>query len=94
MPGIPTVGVSRSTLNSLFHKFDIWHKIKKGQITSKIIDSTPSYHWPDATSEIIKHFTLEGNHIATTHRVRDAAGKILHWDAKDFLLKDIRYRRT
>ena len=94
MPRIPRVGVSQPTLNSLFRKFDIWHKIKKGQLTSNIIDSTLSHHWPNATSEIIKHFTLEGNHIATTHRVRDTAGKILHWDAKDFRLKNICYRKT
>jgi len=94
MPRIPTVEVSRPILNSMFRKFDIWHGIKNGTLTSNIVSSRPSSRWPTAISEIIKHFTQKGQHIATTHRVRDASGQVVHWDAKDFRLKNIRYWRV
>jgi hypothetical protein len=94
MPRVPTVEVSRPILNSMFRKFNIWHKIRNGTLTTNIADSRPSYKWTNATSEIIKHFTPDGKHIATTHRVRDTTGRVLHWDAKDFRLKNIRYWRV
>ena len=93
MVRLPTKEISKSILKSMFRKFDIWRKIKCDQLTSIITGSYPSRQWPDATSEIIKHYTLIGKHIATTHRVRDSSGKILHWDAKDIRLNQVCYYR-
>lgn len=94
MPRVTTVKVSRPVLNSMFRKFDVWRRIRAGKLTSDIVDSRPSSTWPNAISEIIKHFTIDGKHTATTHRVQDSTGRVLHWDAKDFRLKDIRYWRA
>jgi len=93
MPRAATVEVSRSVLKSMFRKFNIWSRIRAGELRSNIVNSRPSTAWPDGTSHIIKHFTADGKHIATTHRIEDCAGKVVHWDAKDFRLKDICYWR-
>ena len=94
MPRITTLEVSRPILNSMFRKFNIWGGIRAGDLVSDIVDSRPSSTWPNATSQIIKHLTIDGKHVATTHRIQDSAGRVLHWDAKDFRLKDIRYWRA
>jgi hypothetical protein len=78
----------------MFRKFKIWRKIKTGLLNSDIIDSRPSTTWQNATSEIIKHIGVDGKHIATTHRIRYPSGMVIHWDAKDFRLKDVRYWRS
>ena len=94
MPRVTTVEVSRPVLNSMFRKFSIWKRIRASDLVSDIVDSRPSSTWPNATSQIIKHFTIDGKHMATTHRIQDTAGRVLHWDAKDVRLKDIRYWRA
>jgi len=94
MPRVSTVEVSRPVLNSIFRKLNIWTRIRAGDLASDIVDSRPSSSWPNATSQIIKHLTVDGKHIATTHRIQDAAGRVLHWDAKDCRLRDIRYWRA
>lgn len=94
MARIPTAVVSSEVLNHLFDEFDIWAKIQDGRLTSKPIDGVPSYTWPNATSLIIKHFAPNGKHIATTHCVKDDSGHVLHWDAKDFRLHEVRLWRA
>jgi len=79
----------------MFDKSNVWGRIRAGDLSSDIIKSKPSSTWPNATSQIIKHFTVDGKHVATTHRVvQDSDGRVLHWDAKDFRLKGICYWRA
>lgn len=94
MPRIPTVEVSHAVLKAMFRKYSIWRRIRAGELSSETASSTPSSAWPDATSEIIKHLTVEGKHVATTHRVRASTGRVLHWDAKDLRLKGTCYWRA
>ena len=84
MPRTPTREVSEEYLTSLFKRLDIWGMIDNGQLTSHVVVQKASSHWPNSTSEIIKHFTKKGKHVVTTHRVRgNNNDKIFHWDAKD-----------
>ena len=95
MPRIPTAGVSRDLLDLLFNEFDLWAKFRDGRLTSEPVaeKDAPARQYPDAISRIIKHSTGDGKHIATTHCIVDSKGSILHWDAKDFRMYDIRLRR-
>lgn len=93
MPTIPTAEVPAEVLDSLFQEFDIWVKIKDSRLKSEIVSPVPSSRWPEATSMIIKHFLPNGKHVATTHCVKDSAGRILHWDAKDLRLNEVRLWR-
>ena len=91
MSRIPTAGVPIVILNRLFDEFDIWTKIQDGRLTSECVSPTPSLAWSNATSLIIKHFLPDGKHVITTHCIKDnASGKVLHWDAKDIKLGDVR----
>jgi len=94
MSRIPTAEVSLEVLNYLFKEFDIWAKIRDVRLTSRSVGATPSCTWPHATSLIIKHFLPNGKHIATTHCVKDASCHVLHWDAKDLRLSEVRLWRT
>jgi hypothetical protein len=78
MPRVTTVEVSRPILNSMFRKFNVWGRIRAGNLVSDIVASKPSSTWPNATSQIVKHFTIDGKHLATTHRVQDSDGQVLH----------------
>ena len=91
MSRIPTAEIPREVLESLFNDFNIWDKIRNGHLVSKPIARTcaPSYDWPNATSFMIKHFLPNGKHVATTHCIKDNKGQVLHWDAKDFRLRDL-----
>ena len=39
--------------------------------------------------ECVKHFIPNGRHQATTHRIENNEGNILHQDAKDFHFRDL-----
>lgn len=93
MSRIPTDEVSLEILNYLFNEYDIWAKISDGRLISKVVGASPSHTWPNATSLIIKHFLPNGKHIATTHCVKDTNNNVLHWDAKDFRMNDVRLWR-
>ena len=95
MPRIPTAGVTRELLDSLFDEFNIWGKIDDGRLTSESVaeKDAPSRQWPNAMSRIIKHFMPDGKHIATTHCILNDEGHVFHWDAKDFRMYDVRLWR-
>lgn len=94
MPRTVTNQVSRQTLKSIYRKFDIWRKIKTGELTSEPTKPEPSNNWPEGTAAIIKHLDAHGKHVATTHRVENTTtGKIYHWDAKDIRIGGICYWR-
>lgn len=94
MPRISIAEVSIEILNYLFDEFDIWAKVLDGRLSSKPLKPTPSKAWSNATSMIIKHYMSNGKHIATTHCIKDDnTGNVLHWDAKDFKLHDVRLWR-
>ena len=91
MPTKPTVMVSREVLVVIFEDFDLWAKIRDGRLLSIIVTAkdSPSHHYPNARSRIVKHFIPGGRHVATTHRIEDSDGAILHQDAKDFHFRDL-----
>ena len=96
MPKITTAKVTQDELNHLFDEFDIWAKIQDGYLSSepKPGADTPSYDWPNATSMIIKHCRSDGKHVATTHCIKDnKIGRVLHWDAKDLIVGDVKLTR-
>ena len=93
MPKIPNIQIPFTALEQLFNKLDIWSKINDGRLNSRVVYHTPSKKYSNPTSEIIKHFTSDGKHVATTHRIRDKTGEVLHWDAKDVKYKGFRYWR-
>jgi len=96
VPRLTTAELSIEILDYLFNEFDIWAMIHDGRLSSEIIPDTPtpSTAWPNATAMILKHFKPNGKHIATTHCVKDnKSGDVLHWDAKDLRLRDVRLWR-
>ncbi len=95
MPRVPTVQIPPDLLESLFVDYDLWTKISDGKLSYEPIAErdAPSHSWPNATSRIVKHSLPEGKHIATTHRIVDHEGNTLHWDAKDFVMDDVRLWR-
>lgn len=89
MPRIPTREVSRECLDALFEERGVWARISEGSLTTEPLErkALPARNYPNSTSEIVKHYTLDGEHIATTHRIVDNAdGSIHHWDAKDIVI--------
>ena len=95
MPRVPTAEIPRDLLESLFVEFDLWTKINEGKLSYEPIAErdAPSHRWPNATSRIVKHFLHTGKHIATTHCVVDHDDNELHWDAKDFVMHEVRLWR-
>ena len=96
MAKLPTHVVSRECIDALFVRLGIWEMIKDGSLTTEPIEKTLaiSTGYPNATSQIIKHRTLNGNHLATTHRVIDNDDEqVYHWDAKDIVIDGIRMVR-
>lgn len=91
MPRKPTAEISKELLETLFQEFDLWNKIKDGRLLSLFLTEKdlPSHRYPNALSRIVKHTLPNGKHIATTHRVEDLDGTILHEDAKDLLLQEV-----
>lgn len=89
MPAIFKAEVSIELLNCLFDEFHIWEKICDKRIRSRIIAREKSDTYTKASSQIIKHFTTDGKHVATTHRIQDHSGHVYHWDIKDFRLYGI-----
>jgi hypothetical protein len=86
MPKIPTREVSRECLDALFEEYHIWSRIEEETLTTEPIHerSTPSHSYPNSTSQILQHRTLDGDHIATTHRIIDNCDEtIYHWDASN-----------
>jgi hypothetical protein len=91
MNRIPTVEVCVVVLKSMYRKFDIWRGIKNGELVNRVVYNSPSHSVHNGTSQIVKHFTTDWRHIATTHRIRDSSGRIVHWDAKDIRIGGVCY---
>lgn len=86
-----TVKVSREVLAAVFEDLDLWAKIRDGRLLSIIVNAkdSPAHHYPNSKSRIAKHFIPNGRHVATTHRIEDSDGAILHQDAKDFHFREL-----
>ena len=87
----PTAEISLELLESLFQEFDLWAKIADGRLPSSIVaqKDAPSHHYPNGVSRIVKHHFPGGRHIATTHRIEDQQGNILHEDTKDIHFQEV-----
>ena len=90
MTKVPTAQVPRSFLKLLFDELEIWAKIKNGHLSSKCNDPVASHGWADGSSYIIRHYKPNGKHVATSHCVKDKTGEVVHWDAKDLMVNDVR----
>lgn len=96
MPKFPTRKVSRECMDALFEERGVWARIDDGSLTTEPIarKALPARNYSNSTSEIVKHRTLDGEHIATTHRIVDNAdGSVHHWDAKDIVIDGERLYR-
>lgn len=97
MPRISSREVSRECLDALFEEYHIWSRIKDGTLTVEPIPekSVPSHSYEDSTSQIVKHRTPDGEHIATTHRIIDNHDQTVHhWDASNIYIdRECLYRR-
>ena len=87
----PTAQLTLVLLENLFQEFAIWDKIKDERLLSAIVTDrdVPSHHYPYSLSRIVKHRFPNGRHVATTHRIQDSEGNILHEDAKDLHFQEI-----
>lgn len=90
---IKTSEVSEKALDILFDESEIWDKISDGRLISCHLKPVPSRSWPNAMSMMIKHFSPNGKHIATTHCVKGKNNQVFHWDAHDLRVNDIRFWR-
>lgn len=74
-------------------EFDILDKVNESRLRTEVAYETtagdPSL--PDAVSRILKHFTVSGKHIATTHQVLGAPQP--HWHGTDFTMHDVKLVR-
>jgi len=91
----PTALVTLDFLELLLTEFDLWRKIDDGRLTSEPVAErdAPSHRFPGAVSRIIKHRTVTGTHVATTHLIDDDQGTVFHRDAKDFIMYEVRLFR-
>ena len=87
----PSGQIRPEALNIVFDDFDLWPKIRDGRLHSTILvrRDALSHHYPGALSRIVKHSFPDGRHVATTHRIEDMQGNILHEDAKDIHFRDL-----
>ena len=87
----PTAEIPLALLEDLFQEFSIWDKIRDGRLLSHIVagKDLPSHHYSNSLSHIVKHRFPDGRHVATTHRIQDGDGNILHEDAKDIHYQEV-----
>ncbi len=94
MPRVPTAPITTELLDMIIAEFDILDKVNDSRLRTEVAYETaakdPSL--PDAVSRILKHFTLEGKHIATTHQV--LGGRQPHWHGTDFTMYDVKLVRS
>jgi hypothetical protein len=94
MHRIATVEVSKEELESMYVKYEIWEKINNGELTIYPLNPVTSTSYLNCTSQMLLHFTLTGKHIATTHRIREKNGRVVHWDAHDIRIEGVCYWRA
>ena len=76
--------VSAHDLRQSFLVFGIWSQIRNGTLRERVTKTSPGHR--GGTSQIVKHYTARGQHVATTHRLLDSGGTETHWDEKDLIL--------
>lgn len=76
--------VSQQDKRRAFAELGIWIQIKQNALRQITVVSKQREN--GRVSQILKHFNADGSHIATTHRVLDVWGNVLHWDEKDLVL--------
>ncbi len=93
MPRVPTAPITTELLDMIIAEFDILDKVNDSRLRTEVAYETaakdPSL--PNAVSRILKHFTLGGKHIATTHQVLH--GSETHWHGTDFTMYDVKLVR-
>lgn len=95
MPHFPTAIISQEVFDILFSDLEILRKINEGYLTTYTIAETMARNprYVGGTSRILKHFTSNGKHVATTRRISDRAGNRVHWHGKDLLIDELRLVR-
>ncbi len=91
MPRSPTLQVAAAELAALFEALEVWAKIRDGRFTTAPVlrARRPSTSITGGFSDILRHATAIGYHVATTHRITAADGSIVHWDAKDLRIGEV-----
>ena len=93
MARVPTTDISIELLDMILAEFDILDKVNDGRLRTEVAYQTVAkdLSLPDAVSRILKHFTVTGKHIATTHQVLH--GSQPHWHGTDFTMYDVKLVR-
>ena len=93
MARVPTADISIELLDMILAEFDILDKVNDGRLRTEVAYQTAAKDpsMPDAVSRILKHFTVEGKHIATTHQVLQ--GSEPHWHGTDFTMYGVKLIR-
>lgn len=93
MARLPRAPVDLDLLDSIFEEFEILSKVQDGRLSTVVAYETGAGDpiLPDCVSRILKHFTPNGKHVATTHQVE--GGHSPHWHGTDFVLGEVRLIR-
>jgi hypothetical protein len=89
-PGLPQSGIDRPTMKMVAFALSLDAKIRDPRIWHfEIVKRDPpkSTRYLGGESQILEHYSAEGRHIATSHRMVYADGRIgEHWHVKDLLI--------
>ena len=87
----PRADVTQEELDVLFNALDIWPKIEDGRLSVDPVlrARVPSHGYPGGTSDILRHRNAAGYQVATSHRITDSSGNVVHWHGKDLHLGQI-----
>ena len=78
---------TRQELTDEFNRQGLWQQIYHRRLVEQIAAERVTADPPGGRAQIVKHYAGK-RHVATTHRVVDAHGRVVHWDEKDCILPD------
>jgi hypothetical protein len=80
-------------MDRLVRSIGLLDKIRDRRLSdSPVLRARRSAHGFDGTSDIVRHENTLGYQVATTHRLSDAYGNVLHWHCKDIRMGDVLIR--
>ena len=78
---------TRQERTAAFNRQGLWPRIYARELREVVVAERATTEPVGGRTQIVKHY--DGKvHMATTHRVVDRDGRVLHWDEKDCLLPD------
>ena len=90
---MPTAEIPAQAMNLILEEFEILAKVDDGRLSTIIAFETPTRpgRYSNCISRILKHYTLNGKHLATTHCITDLGGqdRHRHRHGKDFRIQEV-----